>query len=99
MNYYLTEITLLEGAEKETPGIYIYDEYNKALAVFHQKMGSMMKQETTKSELLVIMDAYGNTMRSERYIKPEPEPQPEPTPEPEPEPTPEPEEETPVEEE
>ena len=60
MRYYLVEITMTEGDEKEVPGIYMYDDLNKAVSVFHQKLGSMMKVETTLSELVIIFDIFFN---------------------------------------
>lgn len=77
MKYYLMEVTTYTDKETEEKALYAYDTYNEALSPFHTKMGGLMKRENTNSELLVIIDDYGNVMRSEKYVKPAPEPTPE----------------------
>lgn len=76
--YYEIEIQVTkEGTESK--GIYSYDNKDSAVATFHQKMASGMKNTNLKSVLNMVVNEHGGTEVKEFWLAPvEPEPEPEP---------------------
>ena len=64
--YYLIEITTTDTTAK---AIYSYNTKNEALANFHSKLGSWMKNASCNAELVMVIDEYGAVYASERYTK------------------------------
>lgn len=63
---------------KESKGMYSYEDRDKAVAVFHQKMASGMQNENLVSVLNMVINAHGGTeVREyfERAVEPEPTPE------------------------
>lgn len=78
--YYVVEISVMkDNPEKEIPGIYAYDDINKAVGTFHSKLGSAMKAETFVSEMVMVVDDNGAVIKTEKYVAPVPEEVVEPT--------------------
>ena len=83
MKYFVTEFT--KTVEKIEKAIYEYDDMNLAVANFHSKMGSAMKNENYLAETLLVVNEIGEVLRSEYFARPVVEPEPEPEVESEPE--------------
>lgn len=66
--FYLIEIAT--GDSKIAgKAIYSYNSEVEATAVFHLKLGSAMKSELYESELVMVIDEFGATIKKEKYIK------------------------------
>lgn len=52
--------------------VYQYPTITEAVATFHSKLGAAMKSDLYDSELIMVIEANGSVVCSERYIKPEP---------------------------
>ena len=65
--YFVIEITTTDSIAK---GVYQYDTLDAAIANFHSKLGSWMKNETCQAELVMVIDDAGAVYRSEKYTKP-----------------------------
>ena len=67
MKYYLIEIST--GDTKISgKGIYEYATEKEAVAMFHSKLGSAMKSDLFETELIMVIDEFGNVLKCERYI-------------------------------
>lgn len=75
--FYVLEITTTDKASK---AVYSYDTLEEAVANFHSKLGSWMKNETCQAELVMVIDDNGAVYRSEKYTKPYTAPVEEPAP-------------------
>lgn len=69
--FFVLEITTTDSIAK---GVYQYDTLDAAIANFHSKLGSWMKNETCQAELVMVIDDAGAVYRSEKYTKPVEEP-------------------------
>ena len=69
--FFVIEITTTDSIAK---GVYQYDTLDAAIANFHSKLGSWMKNETCQAELVMVIDDAGAVYRSEKYTKPVEEP-------------------------
>lgn len=70
MKYFVIEIAT--GDSKIAgKSIYEYATYNEAVASFHKKLGTAMGSELYTSDLVMVVDQYGNVAKSEFYSKPE----------------------------
>lgn len=65
--YFVIEITTTGSIAK---GVYQYDTLDAAIANFHSKLGSWMKNETCQAELVMVIDDAGAVYRTEKYTKP-----------------------------
>lgn len=66
MKYYVIEIA--EGDAKISgKGIYEYDNEKSAVASFHSKLGTAMKSDLYKSELIMVVDFDGKVIKREKY--------------------------------
>lgn len=66
MKYYVIEIA--EGDAKISgKGIYEYDNEKSAVASFHSKLGTAMKSDLYKSELIMVVDSDGKVIKREKY--------------------------------
>lgn len=66
--FYLIEIAT--GDSKIAgKAIYSYNSEVEATAVFHSKLGSAMKSDLYDSELVMVIDESGATIKKEKYIK------------------------------
>lgn len=65
--FYVIEITTTDKASK---AVYQYETLDEAIANFHSKMGSQMKNAACNAELVVVIDDHGAVYRSEHYAKP-----------------------------
>lgn len=52
--------------------VYQYNTITEAVATFHSKLGAAMKSDLYDSELIMVIEANGSVVCSEKYIKPEP---------------------------
>lgn len=83
MKFYLVELTTTTGEASPAKGVYEYDDLNTAVANFHSKLGSQMKNVNCESEMCLVINESGATQKVEFYdVRPVPEPEPEPEPEP-----------------
>lgn len=70
--FYLIEIST--GDSKIAgKAIYEYAAEKDAMAAFHQKLGSAMKSELYKTDLVIVMDSYGTVIKRERYADIQPQ--------------------------
>ena len=69
MKHYLTEITTYVDGTNDSYAVYAYADKTAAIAAFHQKMGGAMRNANYASELLCVMDSYGNTVRNEKFVR------------------------------
>lgn len=69
--FHLIEITTTNTAAK---AIYSYNTKNEALANFHSKLGSWMKNASCNAELVMVIDDDGAVYACEKYNKPAEEP-------------------------
>ena len=53
--------------------VYQYATIDEATATFHSKLGTAMKSDLYETELVLVIGADGEVMRSEKYTKPAPE--------------------------
>lgn len=65
--YFLIEITTTNTTAK---AIYSYETKNEALANFHSKLGSQMKNASCNAELVMVIDDNGAVHASEKYDRP-----------------------------
>lgn len=65
--FYLIEIS---AGDSKIAGkaIYEYATEKDAMAAFHQKLASAMKSELYKTDLVIVMDAYGTVIKKEQYV-------------------------------
>ncbi len=63
--YYLIEITTYSNGTPTAKGVYSYDHPDAASAAFHQKMAGAINNATYASELCIIINGHGATMRYE----------------------------------
>lgn len=69
--FYVIEIS--NGDPKiEGKAIYQYDTIEAAVGAFHSKLGAAMKSDLYETELVLVIGADGEVMRSEKYTKPAP---------------------------
>ena len=67
--FYVIEIS--KGDPKiEGKAIYQYDTIEAAAGAFHSKLGAAMKSNLYETELVLVIGADGEVMRSEKYTKP-----------------------------
>lgn len=67
--FYVIEIAT--GDPKiEGKAIYQYDTIEAAVGAFHSKLGAAMKSDLYETELVLVIGADGEVMRSEKYTKP-----------------------------
>lgn len=69
MKYYLFEATSYNSGEKDSIGVYTYDNPEEAVANFHSKMGVAMKNQTYASELLVVLNSDGLICKIEKFVR------------------------------
>jgi hypothetical protein len=72
--YYVIEISKTKDKETESKAIYSYPTHDEAIATFHTKMGSAMKNENYLMELCQVIDDRGavqDTEYWERQVEPE----------------------------
>ena len=68
MKFYLIEI--IEGDSKVAgKSIYEYETLDKAVAKFHQKLGTAMQSELYDSELVMVVNSVGGVHKSELYTR------------------------------
>lgn len=79
--FYLVEVTEYMNETPSAKAVYSYESQDEAIARFHQKMGGAMLNENYATELLVVMNSTGKTVKTEYYARPVPAPEPEPEPE------------------
>ena len=66
MKYYLIEvITTTSGAEARN--IYGYDDRNKAIQVFHSKMGSNINESTCAKAQMMVLNSSNGVEKEEIY--------------------------------
>ena len=69
MKYYLIEIA--EGNTKVAgKAIYEYDTKDKALAMYHKKLGTAYDSDLYTSELVMVINETGFVERSEKWVRP-----------------------------
>lgn len=69
MKFFVIEIAT--GDEKIAgKGIYEYGSEKEAVATFHSKLGTAMKSELYESDLVMVVDGFGNVVKRERYVEP-----------------------------
>lgn len=66
MKYYLIEISAGD-ARIAGKAIYEYQTMNEAVASFHSKIGTAMKSDLYKSELVIVIDDKGNVCETNCY--------------------------------
>lgn len=72
--YYVLEIST--GDSKIAgKAVYQYSTLDEATAVFHSKLGTAMKSDLYETELVLVIGADGEVMRSEKYTKAAPAPE------------------------
>lgn len=75
--FYEIEIQVAKDGT-ESKGMYSYDNRDKAIAVYHQKMASGMQNENLATVLNMVINEHGGTEVKEFWQAPvEPEPEPE----------------------
>ena len=74
--FYVIEVSTGDAAIAGR-AIYAYATFDEAVATWHSKMGSAMKSDKFKTELLVVMDDNGVVYRTEVFTRPAPEVEPE----------------------
>lgn len=57
MKFYVIEITTYVDGSKDSYGIYPFEDKTLALASYHQKMSSAMKNENYKTEQILIVNS------------------------------------------
>lgn len=67
--YYVTEISAGD-ATIAGKAVYEFGTEAEALGTFHRKLGSAYLSPLFTSELVMVHDANGACLRSEKYIKP-----------------------------
>ena len=66
MRYYLIEvITTTSGTEARN--LYGYDDRNKAIQVFHSKMGANMNESTCAKAQMMILNSANGVEKNEIY--------------------------------
>lgn len=65
MKYYVMEVTNYIDGSKPEVGVYAKDSKDDAFAMYHTKMGSMMKNGNCASELISIVNSAGGVEHSE----------------------------------
>lgn len=68
MKFYLVEIST--GDPKiEGKGIYEYDSRNKAVAMFHKKLGTAMDSELYDSEQIFVVNDSNVIIENGKYVR------------------------------
>lgn len=66
MTYYVIEISTGD-AKISGKGIYEFESEKDAVAMFHSKLGVAMKSDLYASDLVMVIDEFGNVLKRERY--------------------------------
>lgn len=76
MKYYVSEVTRYftpVNNKTEELGIYTYEDETLAIATYHQKMATAMKNANCSMELLDVKNEFGVMLvQPDRHEKPEP---------------------------
>ena len=67
MGFYVIEIANYNDGTAESKGMYGYATQEEAVATFHSKMGGAMKNDKYESELVMVINADGAVIRSEKW--------------------------------
>lgn len=70
--YYLIEITTYNDGTAEAYGVYRKTTLDEATAAFHQKMAGAINNTRFQTELCIIIDGLGHTLRNEFWERPLP---------------------------
>lgn len=62
MKFYLIEISTYINKIAESRAVYAYDTKDEAIASFHEKLGSAMGNKNCKSELVMVICPYPETL-------------------------------------
>ena len=62
MKYYLVEISNYMNKTAESRAVYAYDSKDEAIANFHIKLGNAVGDENYKSELVMVICPYPETL-------------------------------------
>lgn len=65
--YYLIEITNYNNSTPTAKGVYSHNTLDAATAAFHQKMAGAINNPTYASELCIIINDKGATLRFEYW--------------------------------
>lgn len=66
--YYVIEISTGD-AKIAGKAVYQYATIDEATATFHSKLGTAMKSDLYETELVLVIGAEGEVMRSEKYTR------------------------------
>lgn len=69
--YYLIDIETYNNGTADSKAIYAYASESEAVASFHSRIGSAMKNATCRSVLCKVISETGTEVKSEFWARPE----------------------------
>ena len=70
MKFYVISITTFSDGTKSQYGVTAYDDYNRALKVYHQKFANAINVDNIKRIMVQIVNDYGVVSKSEYWEVP-----------------------------
>lgn len=64
--YFLIELTTTDTVAK---AVYQFDSQADAIASFHSKLGSQMKNADCQAELVIVIDDNGAVIKAEKFAR------------------------------